>query len=287
VRVFVTGATGFVGTHLVGRLADRHAVVCAVRPGHAAPGPAGTERFEVDLATYRSDQGLPSGVEAILHLAQAPPGSDDATLFATNTASTLALADAARRAGVARFVLASSGSVYRKAFAPVDETAAVEPDSVYGATKLAAETLLLPYRDSLDVGILRLFAPYGPGQVGRLIPRLIESVESGQPVLLSSGGQLTVNPIYIDDLVDILVRAVDVAGSYLVNVAGPDMVTIADIATLAAQKLGRSAVLSEVERPPDGWLVATTDRMRAMFPESGMTPFDVGLGRTLQATRTA
>jgi nucleoside-diphosphate-sugar epimerase len=158
---------------------------------------------------------------------------------------------------------------------------------VYGATKLAAETVLLPYRASFDVGIMRLFVPYGPGQVDRLIPRLVESVRTGQPVSLSRGGQLTLNPIYIDDLVDVLLRAVDRRGSYLINVAGPDMVTIADIATLAAGRIGRPAELTEVDRPPDGWLVATTDRMRTMFPESARTPFEVGLGRTIQAMGTA
>jgi UDP-glucose 4-epimerase len=246
----------------------------------------GTEPFEVDLGSYRAVEGLPPGVAVIIHLAQAPPGSDDETLFATNTASTVALASAAKRAGVVRFILASSGSVYRKAFAPIDERAAAEPETVYGATKLAAETVLLPYRDSFDVAIMRLFVPYGPGQVGRLIPRLVETVRAGQPVTLSSGGQLTLNPIYIDDLVDLLVRAVERRGSYLVNVAGPDTVTIADIATLAAETIGRPAELTEVERPPDGWLVATTDRMRTMFPEAATTPFELGLRRTIQAMRT-
>ena len=69
--------------------------------------------------------------------------------------------------------------------------------------------------------ILRLFGPYGPGQVNRLVPRLIASVQSGIPVLLSRGGEPRINPIHVTDLVRVIVQAVEGSGSYTVNVAGP------------------------------------------------------------------
>jgi nucleoside-diphosphate-sugar epimerase len=94
---------------------------------------------------------------------------------------------------------------------------------------------------------------------------------------------LALNPIYVDDLVEILVRGTVRGGSYTINVGGPDVVSIADIAKSAGDVLGQVPIFAEVDRGPDGWLVASTDRMRDMFGDVGRTPFLVGLERSIRS----
>jgi UDP-glucose 4-epimerase len=147
------------------------------------------------------------------------------------------------------------------------------------ATKLIAEQILSYYANPLEVVSLRLFAPYGPNQVDRLIPRLIDSVRTGQPITLSRGGEPRLNPIYIDDLVDIMAQAIDGAGLGTVNVAGPTSVSIRDIAEIAGQALGRTPTFVERNDGPGGDLVADTTVMRLHFAVPDLVDPQVGIRR--------
>ena len=225
-NILVTGAAGFIGSHLVPWLAQRNPqwqVYALVRPGSLPPTPGpGVYYVPWDLAATRplaphaawdepaatDEQRLPGHVDAVLHLAQAnvPFPDQAAELLAVNVASTQRLLDYARTAGAAVFLLASSGSVYgnggnagvaphlASAVRPWREDDAPQPDDFYGATKLAAEWLVRSYRAYFHTVILRLFAPYGPGQTGRLIPGLIGRVRDGRPVTLSRGARPHFNP---------------------------------------------------------------------------------------------
>jgi nucleoside-diphosphate-sugar epimerase len=128
---------------------------------------------------------------------------------------------------------------------------------------------------------LRLFAPYGPGQVDRLIPRLIESVRNGSPIMLSRGGEPRLRPIFISDLVEVFAQAVSGAGSGVVNVAGPTTVSIRDIAELAGEVLGRSPVFVDQDREPFGDLVADTSAMERQFDLPSMIEPGSGIRRTI------
>lgn len=266
-RLIVTGASGFVGQHLVRFLAGRYELVCLARDPSTVPDLDGLLALPGDLAGREWAARLPERADAIIHLAQStasfPEGADD--LFAINVGSTQRLASYALRAGVRRFILASSGSVYRAQARPLRETDAVEPPNFYATTKAISEMILRPYEDSFGVSVMRLFAPYGPGQVDRMIPRLIASVREGRPITLYNGGQPRLNPIHVSDLVQIVEDALDLQGSQTVNVAGPGVVGVGEIAWLAAKALGREPILIEEARAAGGDLVADTNLMRRVF----------------------
>lgn len=265
-RVLVTGAAGFVGRHVVARLAREHEVVALVHSQPAWEMPA-TQTIVADLTSPSLGARLPRDIDVIIHLAQAYKTFPEhaAEIFAVNAASTQRLADHARSVGIRRFILASSGSIYAPAAVPLRETETPRPMGFHPATKLIAEQVLSYYADPLDVVSLRLFAPYGPGQVDRLIPRLIEAVRAGNPITLSHGGEPRINPVYVDDLTEVFAQAVAGAGVGVVNVAGPTVVSIRDIAAVAGIAIGRDPVFAALDREPRGDLVADTTEMHRFF----------------------
>jgi nucleoside-diphosphate-sugar epimerase len=266
VRVLVTGAAGFIGHHLVPRLASEHEVVAVVRrPPGSSLGAATI--LQADLMDSALDEVLPGGVDVVVHLAQAYLAFPEhgGEIFAVNAGSTQRLAEWARRTGVRRFVFASSGSVYAPAVRPLREDDQTRPQAFHPATKLMAELLLGFYEESMAVTRLRLFAPYGPGQTDRMIPRLIETIADGRPVRLSRGGEPRLNPIHVDDLVGIIDQAIAGAGAPVVNVAGPRAVSIADIAGIIGSTLGRTPAFEQHDVDPPGNLIADTTRMHTVF----------------------
>jgi len=266
VRVLVTGATGFIGRHLLPRLASDHEVVALVRQLPAEPLPS-AKTIVADLTSPSLGARLPRDVDVILHLAQAYKSFPDhaAEIFAVNAASTQRLADHARATGVRRFILASSGSVYSPGPAPLHEADVPRPMGFHPGTKRIAEEILGYYADPLEVVCLRLFAPYGPGQVDRLIPRLIESVRAGSPITLSRDGEPRLSPIHVDDLVEVFAQAVEGAGDGIINVAGPVPLSIREIAEIAGAVVGRAPVFIARDGPQAGDLIADTGRMHAAF----------------------
>jgi len=284
VKVLVTGAAGFVGRHLILRLASEHEVIALVHNVPTWELPA-AKTIVADLTSPSVGARLPRNVDVVVHLAQAYKAFPDhaAEIFAVNAGSTQRLADHARSAGVRRFVLASSGSIYAPGQTPLREKSVARPTSFHPATKLIAEQVLSYYSDTLESVSLRLFAPYGPGQTDRMIPRLIDAVRSGRPILLSRGGEPRINPIYIDDLVDVFAQAVDGAGNSIVNVAGPVAVSIRDIAEIAGRAVDRAPVFTDRDQDPAGDLIADTTMMHATFRLPSMVEPAVGIGRMTSA----
>lgn len=278
-KIVVTGPSGFVGRHLVPEIAANHDVFCVMRRPDQADVHHQAQVIEADLADPGFSRLLPSQVDAIVHLAQAylpfPDRAND--LFLVNAASTHWLAEYARRAGATRFVLASSGSVYRPATGTLREDAPTVPPTYHPSTKLMSEMLLRHYAPYFDVAVLRLFAPYGPGQVDRLIPRMIESVRAGNRITLSRGGEPRINPIYITDLVRVLVQAIQGRETYTANVAGPEPASIRDLAELIGRQLHRTPVFEERDGETRGDFVADTTLMHRLFDVDNLVPLEPGL----------
>ncbi len=113
-RIIVTGATGFVGQHLLRVLTTQHELVCLMRAPKSIEQMDGLKVIEGDLRDPGSFDLLPRRADAIIHLAQANARFPEAAneLFAVNTLSTQRLANYAREANVSHFVYASSGSIY-------------------------------------------------------------------------------------------------------------------------------------------------------------------------------
>ncbi|MFI7243374.1 NAD-dependent epimerase/dehydratase family protein [Streptomyces qinglanensis] len=244
----VTGAAGFIGSHLVDTLLARGWRVTGVDRRSPVSDPVAARnleramcqpgfRFEhADLTGPRTRELL-DGVNVVFHLAAATGvrGSWDKkfpSYMQDNIAGTHHLIQECERAGVPRLVLASSSSVYGTAGVPSQEDGPVRPMSPYGVSKLAAERLALAYaaRSSARTGVvaLRYFTVYGPRQrTDMALSRMLSAVRTGQPMRLYGDGRQRRAFTFVSDAVHATVRAALTEESGVaVNVSGPVSVTV-------------------------------------------------------------
>jgi UDP-glucose 4-epimerase len=250
-RALVTGAAGFIGSHLTERLLDRGVTVLgvdrlsdyydpAIKAANVAPlaDRPGFTFVEADLAEVASP-ALLEDVEVVYHLAGQPGvrpswGRSFEIYANDNVMATQALLEAAKEAPIDRFVYASSSSVYGNAERfPTAETDRPQPLSPYGVTKLAAEHLCHLYAKSYGVPAcsLRYFSVYGPGQRPDMgFHRFIRAATSGQPVRIFGDGLQSRDFTYVGDIVTATMAAgeLGVAGE-VYNVAGGSRVTVLDV----------------------------------------------------------
>ncbi len=210
VRVFVTGATGSIGSRLVQRLSQAGRCVrvlvrdlAQVRKLHLT---ASVEAIQGDLMQPASLHGLMSGCSAAYHCAAKLTGSDWSRFRAVNVTGMQALLEQACRAGIERFVHVSTIGVYGCAEAQgIDESFPWPVDQyAYFVTKREAEQAVWSAAGSVPVVVARLGDVFGPGQQVWTTD-LIEKIQRGilkPPVDRDSG---IFNPVYIENAVDVLV----------------------------------------------------------------------------------
>jgi UDP-glucose 4-epimerase len=270
-RVLVTGATGFIGRHLVAELGRRHEVVALTRSAPPDDVAGLATWIEQDLREPLTS--LPPRVDAVVHLAQSPrykdfpDGAQD--VYAVNVQSTFRLLEWARGAGAQTFVLVSTGGLYAFSPDPVDESAPLSPAGFYFRSKYAAELILGAYEGLLRPVILRPFFVYGEGQQRMLIARLAEQIVHGEEIVVDGDPGLRINPVHVEDMVRVFAPALAGSVSGVVNVAGPDAVSISELVGRLGEAIGIEPIVRHAPASVDGDLVAVTDRMRTGL---GITP---------------
>ena len=171
-RVLITGANGFLGSHVAEELARQgHELRLLLRRSSQLTNleDVSYERVEGDVRDEESLQAATQGVEAVVHLAGLTAALRERDYVAVNAAGAATLAKAAREAGVKRFVYLSSLAAQGPSSdgRPVPN-ALPRPISAYGRSKLAGELAVLGYRDWLDVAVVRAPPVYGPRDRGFL-----------------------------------------------------------------------------------------------------------------------
>ena len=284
--ILVTGGTGFIGRALVRALAAHHEVVCVVRDPARVMHAERVTVVQADFSGLPSFKDFPHRADAIVHLAQAngsfPESANE--LFAVNLATTQWLAAYARRAGVSHVVYTSTGNVYAHSLKPIKETDPIHPDSFFAWTKYRAERLLEWYQHDFHIGILRLFTPYGPGQENRLIPKLIQAVRDGRPVVVTNDGQPHVNPIFIDDVVWFIEQVLLRSGHDVINVGGPQAAGMDTIAALIGEMLGKPPVFERRTERLQRNLIGDTTNMRSCVAMREWVGLREGLRRTVESS---
>jgi nucleoside-diphosphate-sugar epimerase len=166
-RVLVTGATGFIGVEVARQLAERgvSARLMVHRP-HRASYLRGLSQDLVTadvLDAASIDRAIGGGIDAVIHLAGRATFESYRLVRPTLVDGTVTVATAAAKAGVSRFVFASSMLVYRGNTGPVDESTTAAPQSGYGRAKREAEIALekIAERGAMTIGVLRLPHVYG------------------------------------------------------------------------------------------------------------------------------
>jgi len=282
--ILISGATGFLGQTVLASLAEMDEVVALHRPGSKPPPVTRVRWLAQDLAGDLSDS-LPIRVDAVVHLAQSrghrrfPDAAVD--VFEVNAAATVRLLDYCLRAGGRTFTYASSGAVYARSSQPVSESDPPRPEGFYAVSKLVGELALEQFRGLLAAHALRFFFIYGPGQRDMLIPGLLDRIRDGRAVSLPAGKGFRVNPVFVEDAADAVIATLALKQGHTVNVAGPDVVSVREIAEQGARMLARSCRF-EIGDPAED-LVANISAQCAVLqpPKVG---FAEGLRRTVQCS---
>jgi nucleoside-diphosphate-sugar epimerase len=115
----------------------------------------------------------------------------------------------------------------------------------YLSTKICSEILAQNYSRFFNVAILRYFFVYGRGQrETMLIPRLIQRVREGQPILLQGEDGIRTNPTHVSDAVAATKRALELTSSHTINIGGPEVLSMREIGNLIGKAVGRKPVYS-------------------------------------------
>ena len=281
-RCLVTGAAGFIGSHLCERLlAEGHQVVGldvfhpyyprAQKERNLAEldGLAGFHLLEMDLRSADLAPAL-DGVEAIFHQA-AMPGLlrswDQFEEYMTcNVLATQRLLAAAKQNPPRVFVHASTSSVYGR-ISSCDETALPRPNSPYGATKLCGEKLAIAYYENfgLPVVALRYFSVYGPRQrpdMGYAI--FIERVLGGEPITVFGDGEQTRGNTYITDCIEATMRAAtDGQAGEVYNIGGGESRSTNWVIDTIQRLVGRQVSVTHGPERPGEQREALADTTKA------------------------
>jgi nucleoside-diphosphate-sugar epimerase len=262
-NVLVTGAAGFIGSHLVERLVtDGHRVVgldCFIDyyPREVKEANlsglrqmSGFSFVEADMRTADLAPLLDEhGIDVVFHSAAMPGLLRAWTEFdgymTCNLLATQRLLEAMRRVNVQHLIHASTSSVYGRD-ASGDETLPLRPVSPYGVTKLAAEHLCNLYRVNWGVPTvsLRYFTVYGPRQRPDMaFHKFIRAMLRNEPFPLYGGGEQTRDFTFIDDVVEANVRAVDAPPGSVFNISGGSRVTVNHVIATLEDLIGRPARL--------------------------------------------
>jgi len=272
-RILVTGAAGFIGSHLADRLAAGNDLVLVddfsigKRENLAeVKNRPGVTIIEADITDRERMREMTDHVDVVFHLAISdlrtslnhPWMSHD-----VNAGGTLSVCLAARECGVKRLVYVSSSEVYGTAeTVPMSEDHPLRPTTVYGASKLAGELYAQACHRTYDlpVTVVRPFNTYGPrepheGMRAEVIPRFLLELKAGREPVVFGDGRQTRDFTFVEETVTGLVAAgeCDALVGDVVNIARGREVSIVEIARLLAELAGRSdaKVRSADPRPGD------------------------------------
>ena len=271
-RILLTGAAGFLGSHLCDRLlAEGHQVVGLDNFVTGSPDNiahlAGNENFKFIKQDVSEYIFVPGKLDAVMHFASPASPNPDSPFGYSNIPIQTMKAGALGthnclglcRAQEARFLLASTSEIYGDPLEhPQTETYwghvdPVGPRSMYDEAKRFAEAMTMAYHQmhKIDTRIVRIFNTYGPRMSlgdGRVVPNMVQQALRGQPLSIFGDGAQTRSFCYVDDLVDGIYRLLLSDEHLPVNIGNPTETSILEFARIINQLTGNSA---DVNYQPD------------------------------------
>ncbi len=286
-RVLITGSTGMLGSHLVERMMREGVRVRAlVRPGSDTQF---LQSLAVEQVQFRpTDLGLlrkaTEGVQIVFHMAGRLSvgaafggGRDAELLYQSDLELTKALLEAALDVGTAKFVYASSTSVYSPDNpTPIDEEAPLHPRSAYSRLKLMSEALIQKYqKKGIKTTVIRPCVVYGPRD--RYFMPTVRALVKLPLLPLIDGGRYRQDLVYVGDVVDLIFLAgfSDAASGRVYNAASGDPLPIRRYLEILSNQLGRGPRVFSIKRELAAHLAAPARwYMRWLAPgsESLLTP---------------
>lgn len=308
-RALVTGGAGCVGSNLVVELLRRGWQVRALddfsagKHEHLKGIPS--DRFELregDIRNLQVCEQACRDMEYVFHQAAIRSVSrsmdDPQATNEVNVRGTLNMLQAAQKAGVRRFVYASSSSVYGDATQlPQEETQRPQPVSPYAVSKLAGENYCLSFAKTtkLETVSLRYFNVYGPNQdpeskYSLLIPAFLAQAGRGEPFEVHGDGLQARDFSFVGDVVGanlLAAQAPNVSGEVF-NVAGGKSISVLDVAQAIVNIIGKDPGKRHTDRRPGDvrttW--ASIERARKLLGFQPSVDFEEGLRRSVEYFRS-
>lgn len=271
-KILVTGAAGFIGSHLCEILSDngqyevigldafRQTDIRNLQQRNLSLL-IGKKNFQfihgnllqLDLKTLLRD------TDAVYHLAGVPGvrtswGTDFKDYVSNNILATQHLLEAARDLSIKKFIYVSTSSVYGEKVGKVSESDVPTPLSPYGVSKLSGEYLAKVYQTSYDLPlvILRYFTVYGPRQRPDMaFHRFIRNMIRNKPISIYGDGMQTRDFTYVRDCVKATAAVIDSEDSIgrTINIGGKERASVLDVIALLEEIIGKKAMIEFAESP--------------------------------------
>lgn len=306
-RVLVTGADGFIGSHLTDELIKRGAEVSVFIRGTSITGttrcflknigPVKDMIKEIIVGDISRQDSLnliyKNNPQIIFHLAAVAyvPYSfqHPSETYAVNAGGTLNVLNAALRvSGVERVVCTASSEIYGTCQGPIKEDHQLNPTSPYAASKVAADKLAFSYWNTyqLPVSIIRPFNTYGPRLIYDVIPEFIRRALSGLPLLVYGDGEQSRDFTYVDDMVRAFIlmgSRKDAAGEAVNFGSGKDFKIIDMAKTIVGLTGSKSEIVFVEKRLAEvGKLLCDYSKAKRMFGWEPAISIDEGIKKSIE-----
>ena len=290
----MTGGSGFVGSHLISRLAKEGCKEIIVFDKHITG-----DKFrdidhlrivEGDVIAVEKVRKAMDGVDYVFHLAVLPLGAcveNPRACLETNVIGTFDIIDEARRANIKKIVFSSASSVYGDTEQTTDESHPLNARTMYGASKITGEYFLRAFYDmyKLDYVILRYMNVYGPGQEGGLIMKVLKRIKQGLPPIIFGDGSQSFDFVYIDDVVNANILAMECSVTDEVfNIGGEEEVRVKDLVFMLLELTG-SDLTPEFrldEKVPMQRRVGSSEKAKRLLGYVPKVPLKEGLRKMIE-----
>ena len=281
--IAVIGANGYIGKHVVEHMRSKDIKVLAISSQDGSGIDPKTGLLPVNFS-------FEERLDGVIYAAQSPNYRDTPDLawhlLTVNSVAPVQAAIAAQKAGARHFVYLSTGNVYEPGFKAHAEGDAIDGTHWYAFSKIQGEQALSCMRTQLQISTVRVFAVYGPNQFDKLIPNLMERVESGKAISLASracgvpDGGLRINPCFIEDAVDLLTSLACHGGPEILNLAGSQVISVREVAEMWAKLRGLQPIFLDSPTPRTLDLIADTTMLNAYLGKAPCS-FEQGLVRMI------
>ncbi len=250
--ILLTGATGFIGSHLLESLLDKdYQIIILKRQNSDVSRIASLLNsvisYDIDVTPLK-EIFEENKIDYVLHLAtlyrKFNNGVDIKEMVESNVTFPVELVELSSKYSVKGFINTGTFFEYDCSKNPVSENALIKPFNFYAKTKIAFEAILGTYSTHLNIHTLRLFSPYGEKDNDKLIPMIIKKSLTGESIQLSDGLQ-KLDFVYVADIVNAYLKSIshmqanNQSGYKVFNIGSGLAVSIREVVSIIEQQLGR------------------------------------------------